>query len=165
MSTSDASENKSSSNEKKPETPASSTKTATSPMDPMVAAIKQGVLDTTIDVQIEKANISGATCKRVKFENKQIVYERDTYQLRTFVKIPRAPVDPWRAYGALKQIHESGGWKIVGKSADKKKINYEFVIKGTPPPPPPNREPIMTAEEFMKRRQYASDTRLSDQKE
>ena len=54
----DINENKNTGSEKKPDTPSSSSIQTNSPMDPMVAAIKQGVLDTTIDVQIEKVNIN-----------------------------------------------------------------------------------------------------------
>ncbi|GMS96201.1 hypothetical protein PENTCL1PPCAC_18376, partial [Pristionchus entomophagus] len=104
----------------------------------------------------ESADVPTITGGTVKFETTQTAVNVLIPHYRTYKKKNRSKHDPWRRYGALKKLHQIGGWAFNQKDlkqpqdsrrtrrgVDKNRIKYYEIKKGEPfYTPPPINQPI-----------------------
>ncbi|GMR48620.1 hypothetical protein PMAYCL1PPCAC_18815, partial [Pristionchus mayeri] len=107
----------------------------------------------------EPAEVPSIPGSEVKFEPMQTVINVIIPHHRTFKKKNRSKHDPWRRYGALKKLHQIGGWAFNPKEKNKssrrsrgggaktKQLKYYEIKKGEAfYLPPPNNQPITKLE-------------------
>uniref|UniRef100_A0AC34PZE0 Uncharacterized protein n=1 Tax=Panagrolaimus sp. JU765 TaxID=591449 RepID=A0AC34PZE0_9BILA len=104
--------------------------------------------ESTNQALVEYATKPKCGYSKVSFSRSQTVYVLPNTRQRVHKKIIRSRHDAWRRYGALKVIHELGGWTYTLQNRVK---HFHKIEKGTPLPPAPTQPPILTEEEFYKR--------------
>ncbi|KAF8376219.1 hypothetical protein PRIPAC_82648 [Pristionchus pacificus] len=113
---------------------------------------------STVQEAVEAPTIPGSM---IKFESMQTVVNVVIPHHRTFKKKNRSKYDPWKRYGALKKLHQIGGWAYNTKDlkknssrrsrgAAKSKLKYYEIKKDSKfYLPPPANQPITKLETVL----------------
>ncbi|KAJ1369715.1 hypothetical protein KIN20_031255 [Parelaphostrongylus tenuis] len=83
-----------------------------------------------------------------RFPESQVMFEsqNEVHEIYVTGIIPslekqaqRGTTNPWRKYGALRKLHEIGGFAPPGNTKGSRRVKENFIIikKGSKPPPPP----------------------------
>ncbi|KAI6234397.1 hypothetical protein M3Y99_00790200 [Aphelenchoides fujianensis] len=117
-----------------------------------MSALQRCFFPQIVPDRIEQAKLEGS-CRysTVSFSQMQTVFLVEDRRLRLHKQIANSRLDGWRRHGALKTIHQLGGWTMPSGSK-KKHGDYKRVAPGSRvTEKPPDLPPILTFRDYLRR--------------